>query len=202
MDFQALADRCLVDARYLCGDFPDIRNRQTGILPEQCTEYPDTAGDRGCPRSVRCNRLDARLRHDAPAVAFGSNRHTAEGISRDTGDVVKPCHPLVYHHKIGLDQVTDIQIVVQKFGEERFGLADHRCFQVAVILRIEVMRRRVGTDLAQSKPLSGEVLDKRRCLCVTEHPVDLCPSYTRLEQRAIRSRFEEDIIRHTRPQKI
>ena len=64
------------------------------------------------------------------------------------------------------------------------------------------MRRRVGADLAQSKPLPGEVLGERRCLWVTEHPVDLRRSYTRLEQRAIRSRSKQDIIRHTRPQKI
>ena len=92
--------------------------------------------------------------------------------------------------------------MVEKFGKKRFGLTHHRCLQVAVIFRIEIMRRRVCADLTQSKPLPGEVLDKRRCFWVTEHPVDMRPSYTRLQQRAIRSRFKQGIIRHTRPQKI
>ena len=81
-------------------------------------------------------------------MAFESNRHMPEGISRDTSDAVKARHPLVYHHKVRLDQVTDIQIVVEKFGKKRFGLTDHRCFQVAVIFRMEIMRWRVCTDFS------------------------------------------------------
>ena len=128
MDLQALANRRLINTRHLCGDFPNVRNRQTRVLTEHCAEYPDTAGDRGCPRPIGCNRLDARLRHDAAAMAFGCNRHTAEGISLDTRDVVKPRHPLVNHHKVRLDQVTNIQIVVQNLGEKRLGFTHHRCF--------------------------------------------------------------------------
>ena len=166
----------------------DIGGRGIGRFAEQPPHDPGAAQHRRGDGAVGRHLEHARLGQHAAAMTARRQRHAAELFPGHAGDLVMFGDAAVEHQKVGMDEVAQLRIVAEQFGEERVRFADHGRFEDVVEFRVELPVGLGEVDLPQLEPLADEVLDERPRPWGGQHPLDLAVQDRGLVQGPARPR--------------
>ena len=113
-----------------------------------------------------------------------------------------PGEPLVDEREVGVDQVEHAPVFPHHGLEEPLGLLDHRRPEVVVEGREPLAVAVDRPDVANLKPLVGEVLDEGLRLRVGEHPPDLPFEVVAGPQLPLAGEREQLVVGHAAPEEV
>ena len=159
------------------------RRRQPGNA-EQPLHHPHAPqhGRRG--RAVGRHLQDRGLRQESAAGQTGGNLLLAEGRAAHALDAVELGQPLVDEDGVGVDQLADAEVLVEKPSEKAPRLGEHRVAEPGVEIGIESGIGSSEVDLAKLQPVVEKVLHEPVRFGIREHPLDLRREHLRPGERA------------------
>ena len=178
-----------------------LRRRRRKRRAQQIFQQPFAAEHRRGPRSVRRQRQNRSLRHDAAALAV-LQAHALERLTVDSLDPVVPRQRTIQERKLPVDEFQNAAVLAHHRRHEHQRFAAHR-IQQFIVHRGEALRiGLLAIQQAKIQPLRGEVVRQGVGLGVVEHPPHLRFENTRLPQCAPVCRLQQRVVRHAAPQKI